>query len=121
LKGWTLHIAAGETAVVVPRRQAGPSLVSLARDIRLGRFPLGIQAVELLLETLVGGLARVDGAAGVSTEHIEILLSKLADGHPGEPLDFLICGCFHPKPPWFTFHPSRAVLPQRNLGALTCE
>lgn len=55
------------------------------------------------------------------TEHIEILLSKLADRHPGEPLDFLICGCFHPKPPWFTFHPSRAVLPHRNLGALTRE
>jgi hypothetical protein len=33
----------------------------------------------------------------------------------------LIRGCFHLKPPWFTFHPSRVVLPHRNLGALTRE
>jgi len=66
LKSGTLHIAAGETAVVVPRRQAGPTLVFLARDIGLGRFPLGIQAVELLFEPFVGGLPRVDGAAGGS-------------------------------------------------------
>lgn len=59
--------------------------------------------------------------SGLLAEHIEILLSKLADRHPGEPLDFLIRGSFHPKPPWFTFHPLRAVLQHRNLGVLTRE
>ena len=44
-------------------RQDQP-LVFLAGDIGLGRFPLGIQAVKLLLEPFVGVLSRVDGAAG---------------------------------------------------------
>src|SRR5690606_16378709 len=42
---------------------AHPPLGLLAGDVGLGRFPLGIQRVELLLEPLLGGLAGVDGTA----------------------------------------------------------
>jgi hypothetical protein len=63
LEGGPLHVAAGEAAVVEPIRNAHPSLVSLARDIGFRGFPLGVEAVELLLQPLVCGLAGVDGAA----------------------------------------------------------
>jgi len=63
LEGGPLHVAAGESAVVEAIRDAHPPFVSLARDIRLRGFPLGVEAVELLLQPLVCGLAGVDGAA----------------------------------------------------------
>ncbi len=59
-----VHVAAGEAAVVVGVGQADPALVLLARDVRLGGLPLGVEGVELLVEALLGGLAGVDGAAG---------------------------------------------------------
>ena len=58
-----LHVPAGEAAVVVASGKADPALLLPAGDAGLGRFPLGVQAVEGLLESLIGGLARVDGAA----------------------------------------------------------
>jgi len=48
---------------VITVGQAGPALVLLAGDVRLGRFPLGVERVEVLLQALIGGLAGVDGAA----------------------------------------------------------
>ena len=57
------HVAAGEAAVVVAVGQADPAFVLLAGDIGLGRFALGIQGIELLLQAFFGGLAGVDGAA----------------------------------------------------------
>src|SRR5262249_58523001 len=53
----------GEAAVVVAGGQALPALVLLAGDERLGRFALGVQGVELLLQALLGALAGVDRAA----------------------------------------------------------
>src|SRR5260370_30838715 len=52
-----------EAAVVVLARQAGPALVGLAADVRLGRLALGVQRVERLFQALFGALARVDRAA----------------------------------------------------------
>src|SRR5438270_13761450 len=56
-------VAAGEAAVVVAVGQAGPALLLLALDVRLTRLALGIEAVELLLQSFLRRLARVDGAA----------------------------------------------------------
>jgi hypothetical protein len=44
--------AAGESAVVVSVRETSPALAALAGDVRLGRLPLGIEAVELLVPGL---------------------------------------------------------------------
>src|SRR4051812_45760332 len=52
-----------EAAVVVAIGQAGPALLLLALDVGQARLTLGVQAVELLLQSLLGGLARVDGTA----------------------------------------------------------
>ena len=57
-----IHIAAGVAAVVEMVGDHLPALVFLAGDERLGRFPLGIEGVELLLESLLRGFARVDRA-----------------------------------------------------------
>jgi hypothetical protein len=43
--------------------QRRPAFPALAADERLGRVALGVQRVERLLQPLLGGLARVDGAS----------------------------------------------------------
>jgi hypothetical protein len=57
-----LHVAAGEAAVVVAVGRAGPAFMGLALDEGLSRLALGVEGVELLLQALLGALARVDGA-----------------------------------------------------------
>ena len=59
----TLRVGTREASVVVAVRDRLPALAALAGDVRLGGLPLCVQGVELLLEPLLGGLARVDGAA----------------------------------------------------------
>ena len=61
LEGRAVCISAGVTAVVIPRRESSPSLTLLALDIRLHGLPLGLQAVEFLVQAFVGGDAAVDG------------------------------------------------------------
>ena len=46
-----VEVAAGETAVVVGVRQAGPAFGPLAGDIGLGGFALRVQRIELLVES----------------------------------------------------------------------
>jgi hypothetical protein len=58
----SVHVAAGEAAVVVPIGQARPSFVRLALHERLARVPLGVQRVELLLQAFLGALARIHRA-----------------------------------------------------------
>lgn len=60
--GRPVHVAAAEPAVVVPVLEAGPAFALLARDVGLAGLPLGVEGVELLLQTLVGGLPSIDGA-----------------------------------------------------------
>jgi hypothetical protein len=60
LQSGSLHVSAGEAAVVVALRQAGPALVGLTANESLGGYSLGIQGVELLLQPFLGGLTRVD-------------------------------------------------------------
>ena len=62
-QGGPVHVGAGETTVVVLLRQRRPAFVPLAVDEGLGRLALGIERVEGLLESLVGRLPGVDGAA----------------------------------------------------------
>src|SRR5690606_15615656 len=54
---------AGEAPVVVPIRDAGPALIPLAGDVRDRALALGVEAVELLVQSFLGALARVDRAA----------------------------------------------------------
>jgi hypothetical protein len=63
LEGGPIHGAAAETSVVVALGQAGPAFVLLAGDVGQAGFPLRVEAVETLLKPLLGGLARVHGAA----------------------------------------------------------
>ena len=58
-----LQRAAGEAAVVVAVADEHPALVLLAGDVRQRRLALGVEAVELHVEALVGRDAGVDGAA----------------------------------------------------------
>jgi len=63
LEGRAVHVAAGVPAVVVAGGQAFPALAALAGDVRLARFALRIERVELLFESFVRRLPRVDGTA----------------------------------------------------------
>src|SRR5688572_22626614 len=56
------------TAIVEPVGQCTPALVGLALDVGLAGFPLGVQGVEFLLESLVGRLAGIDRA----TDHARL-------------------------------------------------
>lgn len=62
LEGRSLQGAAGEAAVVVHHRRGDPALGSLAGDIGLAGLPLGVEGVEVLLQSLLRGLTGVDHA-----------------------------------------------------------
>jgi hypothetical protein len=61
LQGGPLQGAAREPAIVVAVRYQEPALGLLAGDIGLAGLTLGMKAVELLLQTLLGGFAGVLG------------------------------------------------------------
>lgn len=50
-------------AIVIVFGQQFPALVFLAGDIGLTRFTLGIQRVEVLLQTVFRAFAGIDGTA----------------------------------------------------------
>ena len=54
LQSWPVGVATRKAAVVVFASQQRPPGVRLAPDIGLRRFILGVQRVEVLVETLVG-------------------------------------------------------------------
>jgi hypothetical protein len=64
-QGRALQGAAAVAAVVIGLGQANPAGVLLAGDVGLGRFPLRVQGVELLLQAFLGGLPGVDGTANL--------------------------------------------------------
>ena len=61
-----VHVAAGEAAVVVAIGEQRPSFVTLAGDVGLGGFTLGIERVKFLVEAFFRRFACVDGAADVA-------------------------------------------------------
>ena len=63
LQGRAFQGAAGDAAVVIAGFDQSPTLVGLAFDIGLGSLALGIERVEVLLQAVLGGFPRVDGAA----------------------------------------------------------
>ncbi len=77
LQGGALHRTARETTIVVALVKRAPALMLLAEDISGTGLALGVERVEVLLETLLGRLARIDRAAGGSFQ------PRLA--HPGLP------------------------------------
>src|SRR5262249_56698377 len=54
-------VAARVTAVVVADRERRPTGMGLAVDVGFRGLALGIQGVEVLVESFFGALARVDG------------------------------------------------------------
>jgi len=54
-----VHVGARVAAVVVLRGQRGPTFTRLAANVCLSRVTLGVQGVEILVETLLRGLPRV--------------------------------------------------------------
>src|SRR5262245_55484542 len=62
-----VQIAAAVAAVVIARGQRRPAGMGLAVDVRFGRLALGIQRVEVLVESFFGAFAGVDGAADRSS------------------------------------------------------
>src|SRR5690606_7000738 len=58
-----VHVPAAVPPVVVALREQDPPLVLHGGDERLAALALGVEAVDLLLEPLLGALAGVDGAA----------------------------------------------------------
>jgi hypothetical protein len=69
LQGRALQRAAGDATVVVAGGQHLPALVALARDVGGAGLVLRIERVEVLVETLVRGLPRVDRAADHGFAH----------------------------------------------------
>src|SRR5262249_23246709 len=58
-----VQVAAAVTAVVIARGQRRPAGMGLAVDVRFGGLALGVQGVEILVESFFGAFAGVDGAA----------------------------------------------------------
>src|SRR5271154_3307139 len=52
----------GVSAIIISRSNQGPAGMGLTFDISRGRFVLGIQRIELLVESVFGGDAGVDRA-----------------------------------------------------------
>src|SRR5262249_61837289 len=77
LQGRSLHGGAGDATVIIHCRQARPTLVLLAADEGFASLALGIQGVEVLLETLLGGLARIDRAADLRLAVHNLALRRL--------------------------------------------
>lgn len=59
---WPLKVATGEASVVVTVVKDLPAFTLLASNVRLGRFVLGVERVELLIESFLCGLSSVDRA-----------------------------------------------------------
>src|SRR5262249_31722986 len=57
-----VEIAAAIATVVVAGRKRSPTGMGLAVDVCFGGFPLGIERVEILVQTFLGAFARIDGA-----------------------------------------------------------
>src|SRR5258706_2171299 len=64
LQGGTIEGGTRQATVVIMIGNQAPALMSLALDIGLARFPLGIERIELQVEIMLSGFARVDGASG---------------------------------------------------------
>src|SRR6267142_127906 len=58
-----VDVRAAVAAIVIASGQTTPALVPLAGDISLAGLPLRIEGVEVLIESFLGALARVDGTA----------------------------------------------------------
>src|SRR5271166_1428256 len=58
-----LHRTSREAAIVIAFADKLPSLMGLALDVSHRGFALVVEGVEVLFQTIVGGDARVDGAA----------------------------------------------------------
>ena len=63
LQARAVQCPAGNAAVVILIADEHPALGPLAGDVCLAGLPLGVQAVEFLLQPFLGGFARVDRAA----------------------------------------------------------
>jgi hypothetical protein len=59
----TLHSPARKTAIVVMVLYQVPALTRLAADEGLTGIALGVERIEILLQSLFGGLTGIDGAA----------------------------------------------------------
>ena len=62
LKRGPVQGPAGESAIVVGRRDEAPALTLLAADESLAGLALGMEGIEVLLQPLFGGFAGVDRA-----------------------------------------------------------
>ena len=65
-----LQRGAGDAAIVVAVRHQHPAFRALAGDIGLAGLALGIERVELHVEALFRGFARVDGAAELADDRL---------------------------------------------------
>jgi hypothetical protein len=72
-----LHGATRETSVVIVIRQHSPAFMLLAEDKSVAGFALGLERVERLLQSFLGGFAGIDSTP-------DVLLS-----HRGDPEPFL--------------------------------
>ena len=62
------HGGARDAAVVVKGLDDHPALVLLASDVSLAGLALSVEGIEVLLQTLLGGLAGVDGTAQLALD-----------------------------------------------------
>ena len=66
----TFQCGAGDAAIVIAVGHQYPSLGPLAGHVGLTGLPLGVEGVELHVEPLLRGFARVDGAAQLSHDRL---------------------------------------------------
>ena len=66
----TFHVAAREGGIVVVVGYWNPALGPLAGDVGMASITLGIDGVVFLVESFVGGLARIDRAAHAALQNV---------------------------------------------------
>src|SRR5262245_29076759 len=97
---WPVHVAPRDAAVVLSRGDELPAVVLVTLDDRVAALALSVEAVELLLQPLLGALARIDRAA-----------------HQGQRAGgFALNGLLSHAAPPFAWSPSR-----KNRKPLQCE
>jgi len=76
LHGRPLQRAARQTSIIIGGVDQAPALALLAFDERLARLALSMERIEVLLQPLLRGFARIDGTA------LERRLSRARDALP---------------------------------------
>src|ERR1700733_1735675 len=81
-QSWSIHVRAGETAIIIEFRQRDPAFPLLTLDESLAASALRIERVKFLIESFLGGFPGIDRASQASRGRL-VNLTILITSAPG--------------------------------------